>query len=267
MLRRLALGQEGRGEAEKTTKMSDQAEQRAGVAHAEAGRGAACPGAACRRGVSLPWWPPLMTLCAARAGRFGLWTPAGPATAGSPCATMCFLAQLLALEDCRRCALRASPAPGRRAARISGSSDETTMIARPSAASALDQVVDLGLGADVDAARRLVEEQDPRAGHDPAADDRLLLVAAAEVARSAGRSSSGRRFEPLHQLLALGRAARAGGRCRRARSAPATAAPRCWRSGGRGTMPSRLRSSGRRPMPGRDGGARTLPAGSALPST
>ena len=44
--------------------------------------------------------------------------------------------------------------------RISGSSDETTMIAATFRGQRLDQVVDLGLGADVDAARRLVEEQD-----------------------------------------------------------------------------------------------------------
>ena len=50
-----------------------------------------------------------------------------------------------------------------------------------------DQRVDLGLGADVDAARRLVEQEDARAGGDPAADDRLLLVAAARTGRSAGR--------------------------------------------------------------------------------
>ena len=52
----------------------------------------------------------------------------------------------------------------------------------------LDQGVDLGLGADVDAARRLVEQQDLRTRGDPAADDRLLLVAAGEAAGSAGRS-------------------------------------------------------------------------------
>ena len=66
----------------------------------------------------------------------------------------------------------------------------------------LDQVVDLGLGADVDAARRLVEEQDLRARHDPAADDRLLLVAAAEVAdRPVDRERP--EVEALHHLLRL----------------------------------------------------------------
>ena len=41
--------------------------------------------------------------------------------------------------------------------------------------------VDLGLGADVDAARRLVEDQHPRAHGQPLAEHDLLLVAAREV--------------------------------------------------------------------------------------
>ena len=43
-----------------------------------------------------------------------------------------------------------------------------------------DQPVDLLLGADVDAARRLVEQQDARLGRQPFADHDLLLVAAGE---------------------------------------------------------------------------------------
>ena len=46
----------------------------------------------------------------------------------------------------------------------------------------LDQTVNLRLGSDVDSAGRLVEEEDLRARRDPAGDDRLLLVAAAEQA-------------------------------------------------------------------------------------
>ena len=42
------------------------------------------------------------------------------------------------------------------------------------------QLVDLGLGADVDAARRLVEEQDVAIAHQPFGDHDLLLVAARE---------------------------------------------------------------------------------------
>ena len=44
-------------------------------------------------------------------------------------------------------------------------------------------LVDRELGADVDAARRLVEEQDARLAEQPFADDDLLLVAAREQAR------------------------------------------------------------------------------------
>ena len=47
--------------------------------------------------------------------------------------------------------------------RISGSSDEIMMIASPCSASRLHQRVDFGLRADVDALRRLVENQDRRA--------------------------------------------------------------------------------------------------------
>ena len=64
--------------------------------------------------------------------------------------------------------------------RISGSSDEIMTIALPCAASAFEQLVDLGLGADVDAARRLVEEQDVAVAQQPLGDDDLLLVAARE---------------------------------------------------------------------------------------
>ena len=45
---------------------------------------------------------------------------------------------------------------------------------------ALDQSVDFRLGADIDAARRLVEQEDLAPGRDPAGDDALLLVSAAE---------------------------------------------------------------------------------------
>ena len=45
-----------------------------------------------------------------------------------------------------------------------------------------DDAVDLPLRADVDAARRLVHDQDLRVGVQPLADDDLLLVAAGEIA-------------------------------------------------------------------------------------
>ena len=43
-----------------------------------------------------------------------------------------------------------------------------------------DEPVDLDLGADVDAAGGLVEDQDPRPGGQPLGQDDLLLVAAGE---------------------------------------------------------------------------------------
>ena len=46
-----------------------------------------------------------------------------------------------------------------------------------------DQPVDLGLGADVDAARGLVEQQHPALAQQPAREHDLLLVAARELAR------------------------------------------------------------------------------------
>ena len=55
-------------------------------------------------------------------------------------------------------------------------------MARPAAASSPMMVVELGLDADVDAARRLVEDQDARVGQQPAREDGLLLVAARELA-------------------------------------------------------------------------------------
>ena len=47
---------------------------------------------------------------------------------------------------------------------------------------AADQGVDLGLGADVDASGRLVEEEELGVDQEPAGDDALLLVAAREAA-------------------------------------------------------------------------------------
>ena len=66
--------------------------------------------------------------------------------------------------------------------RISGSSDEIIRIARPSRGQLAHQPVDLGLGADVDALRRLVEDQHARLRRQPAGQRDLLLVAAGEVA-------------------------------------------------------------------------------------
>ena len=64
----------------------------------------------------------------------------------------------------------------------SGSSLEIIRIAMPCCGELAHQRVDLGLGADVDAARRLVHDQDARLGREPLAEHDLLLVAAGELA-------------------------------------------------------------------------------------
>src|ERR1700730_14936600 len=46
----------------------------------------------------------------------------------------------------------------------------------------MHQAIDLGLGADIDAARRLVEDQNVRLRHHPFADDQFLLIAAGDGA-------------------------------------------------------------------------------------
>ena len=68
----------------------------------------------------------------------------------------------------------------------SGRYELTTRIALPCGGQLADQAIDLGLGADVDAAGRLVQEQDvgllveqPRQGH-------FLLVAARKARRRSG---------------------------------------------------------------------------------
>ena len=66
-------------------------------------------------------------------------------------------------------------------ARISGSSDEIATIAMPSSGKLSEQLVHLGLGRHVDAARRLVDDQHLRLEGQPARQHDLLLVAAREV--------------------------------------------------------------------------------------
>ena len=56
---------------------------------------------------------------------------------------------------------------------------------------AVELLVDLALGADVDAARRLVEQQQARLERQPLAEGHLLLVAAGEIAH--GESPATRR--------------------------------------------------------------------------
>ena len=64
----------------------------------------------------------------------------------------------------------------------SGSSLEIIRIATPVGRELAHQAMDLGLGADVDAARRLVEDEQLRIVGEPLAEHDLLLVAAGEAA-------------------------------------------------------------------------------------
>ena len=69
----------------------------------------------------------------------------------------------------------------------SGRSDDAIRTAMPLARHVADDGVDIELGADVDAARRLVEQQDsPASPRERLGEDHLLLVAAAEFRSRAG---------------------------------------------------------------------------------
>ena len=86
----------------------------------------------------------------------------------------------------------AGSSPARRPSRItrmrslmpisSGSSDEIIRIADALAREPAHEIVDAGLGADVDAAGRLVEDQDARLDREPLGQHDLLLVAAGQEA-------------------------------------------------------------------------------------
>ena len=65
---------------------------------------------------------------------------------------------------------------------ISSSSEEIISTPQALVGELADQRLNLGLGADVDAARRLVEDQQLRVGAEPARQQHLLLVAAGELA-------------------------------------------------------------------------------------
>ena len=94
----------------------------------------------------------------------------------------------------------------------SSSSVESITIADAAGAPAREQRVDVALGADVDAAGRVVEQQDPRLRREPAGDHDLLLVAAAErgdrVARDAPSTIRSRLDVARRRRASRGRAAR-----------------------------------------------------------
>ena len=119
-----------------------------------------------------------------------------------------------------------------------------TTTATPAAATAADLLVDLGLGADVDAGGGLIEDEHARLRRERPGQEHLLLVAAAER-RDAALGVRGHDAEALDERA---RDPATGGP-----GAPARARESCWpravrtrfSADGRGTTrPSRLRSSG-----------------------
>ena len=114
---------------------------------------------------------------------------------------------------------------------------------------AVEQLVDLGLGGDVDAAGRLVDDQDLGLERQPARQHHLLLVAAGEVAdqlvgaRHADVEASPGSARPGRSARSSTNRAEAERGCR-ARRATGWCAPRA-----PGTSACCLRSSGTRPMP------------------
>ena len=179
------------------------------------------------------------------------------------------------------------PWAGRRAPRGSGRTGRparpapTTRpaTARPSAARSRIEPVDLGLGADVDAAGRLVEQQDAAVAQQPAGQHDLLLVAAGQLGDQplgvVGRvceeprgasGGSARSAAPVEERPGAGTGA---GR-RRSRCAPAPSPAR-----GPGSCAPRGRGRCRPGWPGRAGpagapGRRTLDApasGRSTPAT
>ena len=107
----------------------------------------------------------------------------------------------------------------------------------PACGRGAEQLVDLRLGADVDAAGRLVEQQQLRLGEQPPAEHDLLLVAARERADRRRGSSRSLHLQPLdhlpHGAGFLGRTAEPG----RRRADPQWTR-RCWRArSGRSARP------------------------------
>ena len=113
-----------------------------------------------------------------------------------------------------------------------------------------DEGVDLLLGADVDAAGRLVEEEDARAGGEPLADDDLLLVAAGEGGGGLGDAGAAD-AEAADGVGRRRRPRRRGGGCRSGRCAPSEGSATLSRIESARSRPSALRSSVTSAMPRR----------------
>ena len=80
----------------------------------------------------------------------------------------------------RRLLRRVARAPDRQSPSSSGRYDETTMTASPLPGQLVDDVVELALGADVDALGGLVEHDHLGFGQQPAGQQHLLLIAAGQ---------------------------------------------------------------------------------------
>ena len=130
----------------------------------------------------------------------------------------------------------------------SSSSEEMRTTARPGFGQIADQALDLGLRADVDAARRIVEEQHPGLEAQDARQQDLLLIAAGQLADPLVGT---RRLDPqaAHQAPRRGRPA-CGRETKPAREMVGSAASTMFsRTDKVGMIPSALRSSGMRAMP------------------
>ena len=112
-----------------------------------------------------------------------------------------------------------------------------------------DQAVDLALGADIDAAGRVVEEEDLRRDLQPLADDDLLLVAARElVGERPGRARLDLEVVDLALRPGIGAA-----RCGTASEPPVCAPTNTW------LMLKRMLFSSIRPLRRRSAGTRQTP--------
>ena len=114
----------------------------------------------------------------------------------------------------------------------------------------VEPAIDVGAGADVDAARRLDQDEDVGVGEVPAREQRLLLVAAGERAhRHLERGGDDAEVAQLARSTARRSAAGVDDAGRPARGRASEATAMFSRSGRLGRMPSCFRSSVRRQMP------------------
>ena len=164
------------------------------------------------------------------------------------------LGDLLARQLGPRSGRRRGSARGRRG-RTTSSRSELTTTAQPRAADRLlDVGVDVGPGADVDALRRLVDQQHGRLGADGRSDQYLLLVAAGQrVERRVGR----RRPHPNSRMRSCP-ARRSARRSRYPRQYRPTSGDDAFIATDMPAKPMRRRSSGRNRTP-RERAAGTWP--------